>query len=549
MKQKRIQSYYQPDTGEHVQFWCAPELAKFTTQLQHLSEKEIRNTPRALIIKENRHRTTYRARLPFSEAPVLIKSFRFPGLRRAFRGRVSPYATQELDHAMEARERGIPIAPPLFLIQRRQGWRVTASLIGYRFLEGSALHTYLSVKEAMPYEKRLQLMRSAGEFTALLHNRGGIHRDYHAGNLLILRDSTIVLLDLYPLSFSSHLSEKDRVEDLAHLVASLLPIVGQSGIDELLDGYGKASQFPPPPGMKRAIMTRQRALRHRHAISRAKRCMKNSSEFYQKHLKGIRIAARRSFSPETILSLLDRFTKKYHSEPQNTLKNSPESVILTLTGSEHASVCVKWYRKRGTLDQIKEKLRGGRVLRAWKGGNALIARDIPVARPCAMVRTKTGGYLIMETAEGVELDRLLSKIASLKGSYTDRIRKNIADALGRLTRALHQKGIFHADMKACNILVRLEGEIPILSLVDYDHIKIFDTIPTKYIMKNLIQLNTSIPKEITRSLRFRFLKAYLEGFPAFDSAKTLFKMVWNASRDKTIVYISDKGDIVTSWHS
>jgi len=548
MKKKRIQSYYQPETGQHIQFWCAPELAAFTSQLQHLSEKEIRDTRGTLIIKENRHRTIYRARLPFSESPILIKSFRFPGARRSLRGLLNSYAIQELSHAMEAIERGIPIAPPLFLLQARKGWQITTSLIGYRFLEGSSLHVYLSVKEAMPYEKRLQLMRTAGEFTALLHNRGGIHRDYHAENLMMLRTGAIALLDLYPLSFRPHLSEKNRIEGLAHLVASLLPIVGQPGIDELLDSYSKVTHLPLPH-IKRRIMARQRALQQRHEISRAKRCMKNSSDFYQKRLKGFRIAARRSFSPEIIFALLDRFKKNYRSEPQNTLKNSPESVILTLTIPEHTPVCIKWYRKRGTLDQIKEKLRGGRALRAWKGGNALIARNIPVAQPCAMVNTETGGYLIMEAAEGTELDRLLSKIAPLRGTYTNRIRKNTADALGHLMRTLHQKGVFHADMKACNILARLEGETPVLNLVDYDHVRFFNNIPVKYILKNLVQLNTSIPKEVTRSLRFRFLKAYLEGFPVFDSAKTLFRRVWNASKNKTIVYVSNKGDSITSWHS
>jgi hypothetical protein len=80
-------------------------------------------------------------------------------------------------------------------------------------------------------------------------------------------------------------------------------------------------------------------------------------------------------------------------------------------------------------------------------------------------------------------------------------------------------------------------------------VKIFDNIPTKFVLKNLIQLNTSIPVEITRSLRFRFLKAYLKAFPVFDNAKTLFKIIWKASKDKTIVYISDRGDISTSWQS
>ncbi len=530
-----------------VRFWVSPELKKYEALLRQMNEADIRHNRETVMIKENRLRTVYRTRFSFIESPVLIKSFHFPTVRRVLRGWFAPYADRELANAGAARQRGIPTAKPLFLIRKRNGWRPTMSLLGYQFLEGSSLYLYLSVKEALSYDKRLQLMRVAGEFTALLHERGGIHRDYHAGNLLILKDESLALIDLFPLSFVKSLTEKNRIDGLAHLVASLMPLVGKAGIDELMDGYREATRVPLSAEAEDKIMKRQQEIQRRHEISRSRRCMKNSSQFYQVRFPYLRIAARRDLTVEDIFSFLGDFNTLYREHPENALKNSPESVIFRVDRPGQIPFCVKWYKKRGGLDDLKEWVRGGRVLRAWKAGNGLAARGIPVATPYAMVKTRQGGVLLMEAVEGVELDRLLFQLLLLKGQAVWRLKRNLAEHLGHLMGLLHHKGIFHADMKACNIMVAEEDEFPSVTLMDYDYVRFFDTLPMKLMMKNLVQLNNSIPSGISRSLRLRFLRAYVGNYPDAPSEKDLFRMVWEESRDKSIVYVTDRGDRKESW--
>lgn len=152
----------------------------------------------------------------------------------------------------------------------------------------------------------------------------------------------------------------------------------------------------------------------------------------------------------------------------------------------------------------------------------------------------------MEALEGIELDRLLSGI-TLKGRTVLRIKRNLTDRLGYLIGLLHQKGIFHADLKACNIMVKKEDDISSIKLVDYDHVRFTNTLPLKYVVKNLAQLNSSVPRGISRSLRMRFLRAYVSKHPDAPHKKDLFRMVWEESKDKPIVYVTDHGDRMESW--
>lgn len=152
----------------------------------------------------------------------------------------------------------------------------------------------------------------------------------------------------------------------------------------------------------------------------------------------------------------------------------------------------------------------------------------------------------MEALEGIELDRLLSGI-TLKGRTVLRIKRNLTDRLGYLIGLLHQKGIFHADLKACNIMVKKEDDIPSIKLMDYDHVRFTNTLPLKYVIKNLAQLNSSVPRGISRSLRMRFLRAYVSKHPDAPHKKDLFRMVWEESKDKPIVYVTDRGDRMESW--
>ncbi len=535
-----------PERGYLARVWIAPILGPHEVEIRRLDETEIRRDTNTVILKENRIRTVYKARFPFFEGPVLIKSFHFPTARRILRGMITPYADRELARALVARKRGIPVAEPLFLIRRRRTWRPVSSMVAFRFLEGISLYDVFSDRKRYPREIRQRWLWTAGEFTARLHEKGGRHRDYHAGNLLVLSDGTFVLIDLYPLSFgAAPLADKNRIEGLAHLVASLAPFMDRNDLQNLLEGY--RSRMPLAGGEWEKVLIRQREIQRHHERSRSRRCMENSSEFYQTRFAGGRIAARRAWPPDVIREVVATFLEDYRNAPDAALKNAPESVILRIEAPNHQMVCVKWYRKRGVLDRWKERLRGGRVQRAWKAGNGLMVRGIPVAVPYAMAKAPQGGFLLMEALRGTELDRWLVRVLEQRSSGGYHRLLRMAETLGTLLGHMHEKGIFHADMKACNIMVEKTEKIPRISLMDYDRVEFFDTLPRKFMIKNLIQLNNSIPRKISRGVRIRFLRAYRRQFPDAPEIGHLFREVWRESRGKAIVYVTEHGDRIEQW--
>ncbi len=537
------------DRHGNTVFWVAPDVEGVTDRLLSLREADLKRIPDTVVLKENRHRAVFRVTLPFMDGPLLVKSFRYPSLFRAFKGMVASYGARELRHALETERRGVPVASPLFFVERRQrGWPQT-SLLAYRFLEGISLYEFLSGGHALTDKGWRRLMHEAGAFTALLHDRGVVHKDYHAGNLLIQKNGSVLLVDLYPVFFSDGLGKKDRVEGLAHLAASLAPLVGEGGVEALFEGYRASTRFFLDEGAVKRIWRRVDALRRRHEASRSKRCLKNSSQFYVTYREGARVAARREITPEDVFAVLEAFHRKFKARPMDALKNAPESVILKVDNAWRVPLCVKWYRKRGEVDQIKEWMRGGRALRAWKGGNALMARGFPVAVPYAVVRTTRGGFLFMAAVEGEELDRKLDRMFRRDGRKGVAFRRGIAEALGELIGRLHRKGIYHADLKACNIMVVERGDQLEIKLLDYDHVTIHKVLPDRLAIKNLTQINTSVPEGISRALRFRFLTAYRAAYPEAPSVKELFRKVWLASREAPIVYVTDEGDRITSWRS
>ena len=114
-------------------------------------------------------------------------------------------------------------------------------------------------------------------------------------------------------------------------------------------------------------------------------------------------------------------------------------------------------------------------------------------------------FLLMEASEkGQEMDRYL-----FKGFETVQRKRLFIKSFARWYSRLHQKEIFHRDMKACNILVSEEGEGWRFQLLDLEDVRLDQRVSVGEVFRNLLQLNTSIPKGITHADRMRFYQRVL----------------------------------------
>jgi len=118
------------------------------------------------------------------------------------------------------------------------------------------------------------------------------------------------------------------------------------------------------------------------------------------------------------------------------------------------------------------------------------------------------------------------ELATMKGKEGIQRRKRFIGAVGGLFRSLHQRDIYHNDLKDANILVRQDssgGEQ--LYLLDLEGIRRYRKLNRRRQMKNLVQLNRTLGKYLRATDKLRFLESYLG--PSFSNR--IHRRDWVAS--------------------
>jgi serine/threonine protein kinase len=106
---------------------------------------------------------------------------------------------------------------------------------------------------------------------------------------------------------------------------------------------------------------------------------------------------------------------------------------------------------------------------------------------------------------------------------------------------LHQMGLYHKDMKTCNILVSERERTWEFHLLDFEDLLMEEKVNPKRLFRNFLQLNTSTPKVITKMDRLRFFKEYNQLNPIVKDQKTFLQRLVNESRRRGLVYVSPQG--------
>ncbi len=287
-----------------------------------------------------------------------------------------------------------------------------------------------------------------------MHSAGLLHRDLHLGNFLI-DGERVTLLDVQRALFLPFLPQWLRRWELGRLAYSL--------------GEPLAERLAP--------VRRWRDLRaHQHWRSRTRRCLKESSRFTRFELDGAYGFRLREVSPEDL---------------RRTFTRLEEAELIWPRPGGHI------YRSGGWIVKQHIGVRDARA--AWIAGHGLEARGIRTARPLAWVDR----WLIMEDAGRTVVEWVEEEFA---GASTG-VQEETVEMLVDLMADLHRRGIYHADMKACNIIWS-PGQAP--RLLDYERVRFGWSVPQRRRTKNLAQLNSALPDVIPGALRELGLRRYVE---------------------------------------
>ncbi len=435
-------------------------------------------------------------------------------------------------------------------IPKPLGWmeRVRRGLVRESYYLSEAIGTGVSFIEEIAKAKEPRSIIALAMTVRSFQDAGLFHHDLHGGNFLWEGDS-LFLTDLHRTKIMGSVSMNQRLWNLAHLFHSLRTTWGESEQLQFLDRYfngisdgGKKKEIL----FERIYPSMDRLLR-RQWQSRTKRCLKKSGEFTLQKERGARYFHRRDFSMDRMKKILERHEDLVREKPSCLVKNSSE-VRVSILEDERGRISLKQFCYPHFWGRVREHFRRSKGLKAWVAANGLRARGIPTLKPLAFVEKKNWmesreSFLLMEaSASDLEMDRYI-----LKGFEGLARKRLFIKTLARWLDGLHRMSVYHKDMKTCNILVSEKEEAWNFHLLDFEDIRMGEKMDRKKLFRNLLQLNTSTPRVMTKTDRFRFFREYLHLNPIVKDEKAFLHGLADESRRRGLVYVSPQGVITERW--
>jgi tRNA A-37 threonylcarbamoyl transferase component Bud32 len=429
--------------------------ASRAADVQRWSRGEVRGE----VLKENAGRKVWR--VPAGEPALFVK--RFPA--ELFRDR----ARKEAAMLLALEKTGIPCPRLVAVARDNEGsYLLTEEIPGVRILSA------LLQKGDEPVRG---LLESLGALARRLHDAGFEHQDFHTGNVLV-REGKLFVIDVHRARIRRSLSRERRLEGVAFTGMSFSELVPRTDLIRFFQAYGLRTREEWLEVWKRLRRRREQYFR-----GRLERCLKEGTGF---GVKG-KVLFRKGIDVDDLMKRV----------------KSGRRVVIKEKKGERLS--------RVEQDLFVKETRPPRARRIWKNSHGLALRGIDTPRLWAWGSSWVAG-------EWVESVDLYEYIRGGYGSLDRRAKDEFLFRLARMIQRLHDRGAFHSDLKAGNVLV---GGGRIL-LVDLDRVRFSLDVPESRRMFNLAQLNAAVTPPLTRSDRLRFLHAY------FGSCRSLWERrpVW-----------------------
>jgi tRNA A-37 threonylcarbamoyl transferase component Bud32 len=143
----------------------------------------------------------------------------------------------------------------------------------------------------------------------------------------------------------------------------------------------------------------------------------------------------------------------------------------------------------------------------------------------------------MEVSDpGQELDRYILKNL---GDFKE--RRSFIKAFARWLSQYHQLNLYHQDMKTCNMIISRTGGAWNFLLLDLEDVRLDEKVEEKQVFRSFLQLNTSTPKMVTTTDRFRFFREYLRLNPVVKDRKSFLRRLIHESKRRELVYVAPWG--------
>ena len=347
---------------------------------------------------------------------------------------------------------------------------ITEAVAGARPLAQVAFDT------GLPPGRRRRLAWDFGRWLRRLHGLGVCHDDFHGGNVLVRAEGEgygFALVDVDRTRILPRLSRPRAEEMLVAAEAYVQHAVPATVRLWALRGYlGHRGRLRPAGrALARRLWRRSRRRLERFWRRRSLRSRRTNRQFVVGRAGRRRFAVRADCArgllgelltdPEQLLMLPDvqvlKSTRRattalvgaQAAEPALRLDRAADRGRTGAAGEAGAGWVVKRSLAPTGLKRWASAVRPSRAWRAWRRANEMLVRLVAVPTPVAAVEVRRWGllreaYFVTEAVAG---ERLLEFVRE-HGWDPEVLYK-----VGRELRRLHERGFYHPDLKANNLLV------------------------------------------------------------------------------------------------
>jgi len=182
--------------------------------------------------------------------------------------------------------------------------------------------------------------------------------------------------------------------------------------------------------------------------------------------------------------------------------------------SEQGTVFVKRFAPRSWVEGMLERIRGSRAARSAQAAQMLTRAGFLVPEPLAACEEFSAGAIRTSWifSEALDTARVFSRFIERGHAPAEQervARRDTLAAVAECVRYLHDAGLFTSDLQETNLMLDLADGALRIYFVDLDGFRRLARVSWKRRRRNLVQLDRSVGRFMSRSERLRFLHTYL----------------------------------------
>lgn len=509
---------------------------------------------------ETVHRSSFKKILKYThnQESFYIKQYIVRGNLGAIKSLFSiSKAKKEWNHNHLLLKNHVPIVEPVAVGEKRRfgirkhSYIITKAIPNTKTLKELLIDVQISASDYRLSIKNTLLVNLIS-YVKVMNDQGIFHGDLHTGNILVNQGNSTLfyLIDFGRTKYNRRgMSLSWRIKELSILLYSVTgnytsnEIIGliNSYSDKMLDQKGKKVFI-------KKVVNRLHKIRRRRWYKITRKCLKNNNTFkfitYDKYT----INMRNEWDVHLVVDLVNKHTLSLVNNSENVIKSSIKTGITRLPVSNETikHVCAKEYKYPSLLKRLGYSFFHSSARRAWFDAHGLIASKFLTPKPIALLEEKRFGilkksFLIMEDiSDCLPCNQfIIKKFYNKNDSDSDTLRqkRRFISCLANSLNKLHDSGIYHSDLKENNIMMRESSSDWDFFYIDLDRVYFNKKVTLKKRIKNLVQLNASIPNFITYTDRLRFYQTYTEEKILNDENKRIIRSIIRLCIQRNLITI------------